>query len=208
VTAGGRGALPRVHAVTDERIARRADLSDVARALARAGGERLAFHARGRGLSGLEHYELAVGLAAHPPARVFVNDRLDVALAVGVAGVQLGWGSLAPGDARRLNREWWIGQSVHDLREAEAARVGGADYLLVGPVYETATHPSREPLGLARLGPIVGLGLPVIAIGGVTPERTGELARAGAYGVAAIRALWDAPDPDAAARGMLEPRWT
>jgi len=204
VTRDGRGALPRLHAVTDERIAKRPNLDDVARALVAGGGERLALHARGRGLSGLEHYQLASRLAVYPPTRLFVNDRLDVALAVGAAGVQLGTASLDPQDARRLEPRWWIGQSVHDVGEAAAARAGGADYLLVGPVYRTATHPDREPLGLARLGPIVSLGLPVIAIGGVTPERVGEVRRAGAYGVAAIRALWDTADPAGAARQMLE----
>jgi thiamine-phosphate diphosphorylase len=204
VTRAGRGALPRLHAITDERIARRPDMVDIARALATGGGERLAFHARGRALSGLEHYEFAVRLCGCPPARLFVNDRLDVALAVGAAGVQLGTGSLDPEDARRLEPRWWIGKSVHDLGEAAAARAGGADYLLVGPLYRTATHPDREPLGLARLGAVVALGLPVIAIGGVTPARVGEVRRAGAYGVAAIRALWDAADPADAARQMLE----
>jgi thiamine-phosphate diphosphorylase len=204
MTRAAREPLPRLHAVTDERIARRPDLHDVARALAEAGGERLALHARGRSLSGLEHHDLALRLSAHPPARLFVNDRLDVALAVGAAGVQLGAGSLDPEDARRLEPRWWIGKSVHDLGEAAAARAGGADYLLVGPLYRTATHPDREPLGLARLAPIIGLGLPVIAIGGVTPPRVGEVRRAGAYGVAAIRALWEAADPAAAARQMLE----
>ena len=197
-------ALPRLHAVTDERIARRPDLDRVVQQLAAGGREGLAFHARGRALSGLEHYELAVRLSACPPARLFVNDRLDVALAAGAAGVQLGQGSLEPEDARRLNPAWWIGKSVHDLAEAEAARASGADYLLAGPLYGTATHPDREPLGLARLGPIVGLGLPVIAIGGVTPQRVAEVRGAGAYGVAAIRALWDAGDPADAARLMLE----
>jgi thiamine-phosphate diphosphorylase len=203
VTRTGGGALPRLHAITDERIARRPDMDDVARALAAAGGEQLALHARGPSLSGREHYELATRLAVYPPTRLFINDRLDVALAVGAAGVQLGHASLDPQDARRLEPRWWIGKSVHDLREAEAARAGGADYLLVGPLYRTATHPDREPLGLARLGPIVGLGLPVIAIGGVTPQRVSEVRRAGAYGVAAIRALWDAADPADAARHML-----
>src|SRR5213079_1148562 len=89
--------------------------------------------------------------ARRPPPRLFVNDRLDVALAVGAAGVQLGQGSLTPADACRLNPRWWIGKSVHDLREAEAAHAGGADYLLVGPVFPTATHPDRAPLGSARL---------------------------------------------------------
>ena len=204
MTRAGRDALPRLHAITDERIARRPDLDDVARALVGGGGEPLALHARGRSLSGLEHYELAVRLSVYPSTRLFVNERLDVALAVGAAGVQLGAGSLDPADARRLGPGWWIGKSVHDLAEATAARAGGADYLLVGPLYRTATHPDREPLGLARLGAIVALGLPVIAIGGVTPPRVGEVRRAGAYGVAAIRALWDAADPGDAARQMLE----
>ena len=198
-------ALPRLHAITDERIARRPDLDTVAQLLAAGGGAHLAFHARGRGLSGLDHYELAVRLSACPPARLFVNDRLDVALAVGAAGVQLGQGSLPPADARRLNAGWWIGKSVHDLREAEAAHAGGADYLLVGPVFPSATHPDRAPLGSARLKEIVGLGLPVVAIGGVTPERIPELmAEAAIHGVAAIRALWHAADPADAARRMLQ----
>src|SRR5256885_3601197 len=137
--------------------------------------------------------------------RSFVNDRLDIALAVGAAGVQLGHGSLAPEDARRLNAGWWIGKSVHDLREAAAAHAGGADYLLVGPVFPTATHPARAPLGSGRLQEIVAVGLPVVAIGGVTPERIrGLMAEASIHGVAALTALWHAADPADAARRMLE----
>jgi thiamine-phosphate diphosphorylase len=208
--------LPRLHAVTDERVARRADLADVASALAAGGGADLALHARGRALTGLAHYELAIRLTASPPSRLFVNDRLDVALATGATGVQLGWGSLLPEDARRLNPEWWIGKSVHDLAEAEAARTEGADYLLVGPVFATPatpatpttpttpTHPKRPPLGPGALGAITRLGLPVVAIGGITPQRVREVKAAGAYGVAAIRALWDAVEPTVAARRMIE----
>lgn len=155
-------------------------------------------------MSGLEHYALAVRLSACAPALLFVNDRLDVALAARATGVQLGRGSLAPGDARRIGPGWWIGVSVHDLREAADARAGGADYLLVGPVFRTATHPDREPLGLARLREIAGLGLPVIAIGGVTAETAREVRDAGAHGAAAIRGLWDAEDPAGAARRTLE----
>jgi thiamine-phosphate diphosphorylase len=172
--------------------------------VARVGGEELAFHARGHELSGRELFELADRFVTHAPARLFVNDRLDVALATGAAGVQLRRGSLTPADARRLNPEWWIGVSVHDLEEAWAARTGGADYLLVGAVHATGTHPNRAPLTQDRLVEIVHLGLPVIAIGGVTPERVPELKRAGVYGVAAIRALWDAADPRAAAAAMLQ----
>jgi thiamine-phosphate diphosphorylase len=196
-----RRALPRLHAITDERIARRADLAEILAALTDIP---LAAHARGHLLSGREHYELAVRLSARSAVRLFVNDRLDIALAGGAEGVQLSRSGLLPVDARRLAPDWWIGCSVHSPDEARTARDWGADYLLVGPVYHTTTHPTASPLGLEALGAIVQLGLPVIAIGGVTPERARELAGAGAYGVAAIRAIWDAADPQAAARSLLE----
>ena len=110
--------LPRLHAITDERIARRADLGAVARQLGAAGGDQLAFHARGRALSGLEHYELSVRLSACPPVRLFVNDRLDIALAAGADGVQLRRDSLGPGDARRLNPAWerTLGFTLEELQ--------------------------------------------------------------------------------------------
>ena len=198
-----RAPLARIHAITDERIARSADLDAIARALADGGGADLALHARGRALSGLEHYDLAFRLSVLP-SFLFVNDRLDVALAVPTAGVQLGHGSLPVSAARALNPRWWIGKSVHDLAEAAAARAEGADYLVIGPVYASATHPDRPPLGLERLREIVALNLPVIAIGGITPERARAVRAAGAYGIAAIRALWDAADPAAAVRQMRE----
>src|SRR3989442_15665357 len=74
-------------------------------------------------------------------------------------------------------------------------------YLLVGPVFPTATHPDRAPLGLARLQEIVGIGLPVIAIGGVRPERMPELMAGGALpGVGAVPAVWAAAPPAGAPR--------
>jgi len=197
--------LARLHAITDERIARRPDVAAVAAALAQGGGSELAFHARGRELTGLEHYGLAVQLS-NLPSFLFVNDRLDVALAVPTAGVQLGHGSLPVSAARALNPLWWIGKSVHDLAEAEAAKTEGADYLVVGPVFATASHPDRSPLGLAKLQQIVAAAgeLPVIAIGGITADRVRAARNSGAYGVAAIRAFWDDAEPAAAARRMRE----
>jgi len=201
-----RPPLPRIHAITDERIARRQDLDSIATALAEGGGFDLAFHARGRGLTGLEHYELAGRLAVRPPGRLFVNDRLDVALSVPSAGVQLGHGSLPVSAARALNPLWWIGRSVHDLAEAEAARTEGADYLVVGPVFATASHPGKAPLGVTGLRAIARAagGVPVIAIGGITVDRVPEVMKSGAYGVAAIRALWDDAEPAAAVRRIRE----
>jgi len=196
-----RPALPTLHAITDERVARRPDLERAAAALA-AGAPGLALHARGHTLTGLEHYHLAVRLRATASARLFVNDRLDVALAAGADGVQLGAGSLDAGEARRLGPSWLVGRSVHSVADARAARAAGADYLVAGPVFATATHPGATPLGIDGLRAVVAVGLPVIAIGGVTAERIGELRAAGARGAAAIRSLWDAADPAAAARAM------
>jgi thiamine-phosphate diphosphorylase len=198
-----RPPLPRLHAITDERIARRADLEDIAGELARSGGANLALHARGRTLTGLEHYDFSFRLSNLPSA-LFVNDRLDIALSLNAVGVQLGTGSLPVSAARRLDATWWIGRSVHDFAEAEAAKAEGADYLLVGPVYPTATHPDRPPLGLDTLAQIAKLGLPVIAIGGIGPGEARAVQAAGAYGVAAIRSLWDAADPADAVRRMLK----
>ena len=200
-----RPPLPRLHAITDERIARRSDLEMVARALADGGGSDLAFHARGRELTGREHYDLAIRLSVLP-SPLFVNDRLDVALSVPCAGVQLGQGSLPVSSARALNPLWWIGKSVHSLAETEAARAEGADYLVVGPVFITATHPGRAPLGLTGLKQVVAAAgaLPVIAIGGITADRMREVRDGGAYGIAAIRALWDDAEPRAAAGRMRE----
>lgn len=199
-----RPELPRLHAITDERIARRPDLERVATALA-AGAPGLALHARGHTLTGLEHHRLAVRLRQPSSnARLFVNDRLDVALATGADGVQLRTGSLDVADARALGPEWLIGRSIHTPAEAAAARAAGADYLLAGPVFATATHPGAAPLGLEGVRALAAVGLPVIAIGGVTAERIADLRAAGAWGVAAIRALWDADDPAGAARAMEE----
>jgi thiamine-phosphate diphosphorylase len=192
-----------VHAVTDERVARRPDLERIVSELARA-GPGIAVHARGRSLSGLEHFNLAIRLSGHPPIRLFVNDRLDVALAAGADGVQLAGDSLPVDAARKLRPGWWIGRSVHSVDQARSAQAEGADYLLAGPVFETTTHPGVTPLGIDPLREIVALGHPVIAIGGVTPERARDLARTGVYGVAAIRALWEAPEPATAARAFLQ----
>jgi thiamine-phosphate diphosphorylase len=197
-----RPPLPRLHAITDDRVARRPDLDRVVARLATTGAD-LALHARGRSLTGREHFDLAVRLSAHPPTLLFVNDRLDVALASDAAGVQLRHDSLPVDAARRLRSEWWIGRSVHSLAEAGDAVAQRADYLVTGPMYATTTHPGSTPLSMDTLRAIVRLGSPVIAIGGITVDRVGELRRAGVYGIAAIRALWDAPDPRAAARDLL-----
>jgi thiamine-phosphate diphosphorylase len=199
--------LPRVHAFTDARLLSALDFGIRAAAIA-AGGPAVALHARDRGGSVARLASAAarmLTLARPPEAAVFVSGRPDVAAAVGAQGVQLAAQDLAPGDARALVRQGWIGRSVHNLEEALEAVAEGADFLVVGNIYETASHPDRPAAGLELVRRAAGLGKPVIAIGGITPERAPAVKAAGGYGVASIRALWDADDPAAATQAMLEP---
>jgi thiamine-phosphate pyrophosphorylase len=198
--------LPRVHAFTDHTILSAPDFGIRAAAIAAAGA--VALHARDRD-GPAAHLAAStlrmVALARPPEAAVFVSGRPDIAAATGAHGVQLGAGDLAPADARKILPRGWIGRSVHSLEEARVAVEEGADFLVVGSIYETPSHPGRAPMGTGLLREVARLGRPVIAIGGITPERVPELKAAGAYGVAAIRALWQAEDPAAATLSMLAP---
>jgi thiamine-phosphate pyrophosphorylase len=200
--------VPLLHAVTDDAVMARAGFLERAGEVLAAGGARVALHLRAPAATGRAVHDVATRLAelaAGTGALLLVNDRVDVALAAGAHGVQLGRRSLSVADARRLvGAGMLIGASVHDADEAREAAGEGADFLLAGAVYPTTTHPG-EPGGGFRLMEFVSvLGLPVVAIGGVTPERAGELRRAGAAGMAAIRGVWDAPSPGDAVQRYIE----
>ncbi len=199
--------LPRLHAFTDASLLSDPQLGIRAAAIA-AAGPAVALHVRARGAKAALLAAAAgrlLALARPPEAAVLVSERSDVAAAVGAHGVQLARRDLTPTDARRVLPHGWIGCSVHNRSEAEEAVREGADFLVVGNVYDTATHPGRPATGLELVRQATVLGVPVIAIGGMTPERVSAVRAAGAYGVAAIRALWHAPDPASATLAMLEP---
>jgi len=203
--------LPRLHAVTDAAVLALEDFPARAAAIA-AAGPAVALHARNHAAPGAELSAVAqrlIALARPPEAAVFVNARPDIAVALGAQGLQLGREDLAPHDVHRAFPRWlgWIGASVHSTAEARMARHEGADFLLAGPVYQTESHPDRPALGLAFLREVAEEGLPVVAIGGITPERCPEIREAGAWGAAAISALWRAPDAAAAAMAFLS-AWT
>ena len=199
--------LPRLHAVTDAGVLAASDFGVRAAAIA-AAGSAVALHARDRAAGGAALARAAarlLALARPAEAAVFVSGRPDVAAALGAQGVQLAAEDLAPADARRMLPAGWIGRSVHTEAEARAAVDEGADYLLVGNVYQTASHPGRPAVGLGLVRAVAALGRPVIAIGGIDAARAGDVRNAGAWGVAAIAALWRAPDPAAAALALLAP---
>jgi thiamine-phosphate pyrophosphorylase len=131
-------------------------------------------------------------------ARLFINDRLDIALAVGADGVHLAQNSI-PADAVRKAvhaSRFLIGVSTHSLKEAEEAEKAGADFITLGPIYRT---PSKlkygKPLGIETLRTVSRkINIPVFAIGGVKGSKIKDLKRAGAYGVAMISEIFGACD--------------
>jgi thiamine biosynthesis protein ThiS len=200
--------LPRLHAVTDDRVVREgADrVVERAAAMAAAVGPALAVHVRTRALEGGALLELARrvkdAVAPHG-AWLVVNDRADVARAAAAQALVSGRGGLGPADVRRVAPGLAVGRSVHDAAAAQAAAAEGADFLVAGAVFETASHPGRPAAGPELVAAAASLARQVIAIGGMTPGNTAAAVAAGAWGVAAIRALWDASDPAAAARAFV-----
>lgn len=199
--------LARVHAVTDARILAQPRFLDRAREVA-AVGSRVAIHLRDRTATGRELSDQAASLRdalGGTSAMIIVNARPDVAAAISADGVQLGAGDLGVADARRVMPAGWVGRSVHTVEEARTATEEGADFLLAGMIFPSTSHPGVAAQGTAFIRAIGSGGTPVIAIGGVTPGRAAEVRAAGAWGVAAIRSIWDARDPAEAVLSMLEP---
>ena len=172
------------------------------------GGVR-AVQLREKDLGGRELLELArevKELCDRYGAELFVNDRVDVALASDAAGVHLAANSLPVKVARELiGPDRKIGVSTHSVKEARAAAEAGADFVLFGPVYPTASKLAfGDPQGPAALKNVTdAASVPVFAIGGIKQEHIPELKAHGAARIALISAISEAPNPAVAARDML-----
>lgn len=126
-------------------------------------------------------------LAASSPVPVLVSSRCDVCLVAGADGVNLPERDIGVADARALLGERLVGRSVHSLESARQAELDGADFVIFGPVWSSASHPDEAPAGIDALARVArSVRVPVIAIGGVTQERIAECRAAGAAGFAAI----------------------
>jgi len=175
-----------------------------------AGGADVCLHLRGPGTDGATVHRLATELlpqARRTGARLFVNDRVDVALAAGLDGVHLGRRSLPVAVVRELLRPGiWLGASCHDSAEIAAARQGGADYVFLGTIFATPTHPGVAGMGLGGLAAALGCrgACPVIGIGGIDPAGVAGVLGAGAYGIAVVRGVWAGSDPAAAVRRYID----
>ena len=137
---------------------------------------------------------------------LMINERADVALATGAAGVQLGEEGLPVSTAKQiLGPDRLVGRSVHSIEGAVEAVGHGADLLVVGTMYETRSHPGAAAIGPSLVREIAKrCNVPMIGIGGINPGNLGEVLHAGASGVAVIRNILGADDPEEAARSLKQ----
>ena len=173
------------------------------------GGGVRAVQLREKDLGGAALLELARNvkrLCDRYGAELFINDRVDVALAADAAGVHLAANSMPVESARKLlGPDRKIGVSTHSPAEVHAASEAGADFVLFGPVYATTSKlPFGNPQGPASLKAITdSTSVPVFAIGGIKQHHLPEIKAHGTARIALISAISEAPDPRAAARDML-----
>ncbi|MCF3933118.1 thiamine phosphate synthase [Acuticoccus sp. M5D2P5] len=161
---------------------------------------------RDKGASTADQVAAVRALVAATSVPILVNDRADVAVAAGAAGVHVGHGDLTPHEARMIVGDRAIvGLTIHSLEEAAAADGAPIDYGSVGGVFETTSkHNPNPPIGLDGFTAIAerlraAHRMPICAIAGITTDRARTLAKAGADGVAVMSAITKADDPEAAA---------
>jgi thiamine-phosphate pyrophosphorylase len=138
-------------------------------------------------LTGAQVEAEATNLIGASPVPVVLSSRVDLALACDAAGVHLPERDIPTSEARKLVGKRLVGRSAHSLGAAAAAESEGADYVIYGPVWPSASHQGVAPVGIDALAEVArSVRIPVLAIGGVTPERIAECHEAGAAGYAAI----------------------
>ena len=186
--------LPPIYPITDTQISGLSHAEQIA--LFAEGGATLVQlrEKRAPALKFYEEAQAAVAVAAERGVQLIINDRVDIALAVGAAGVHLGQDDLPPDIARRLlGDDAVIGYSTHSVAQAVKAAQLPIDYLAIGPIFSTSTKENPDPVvgleGLRIVRETVG-SLPLVAIGGITPANARDVLAAGADSVALISGLW------------------
>ncbi|HEY0730390.1 MAG TPA: thiamine phosphate synthase [Pyrinomonadaceae bacterium] len=186
--------LPQVYPITDTKISGLSHADQVA-VFAERGAT--VVQLREKRATALEFYEsakAALAVAVERGVQLIVNDRVDIALAIGAAGVHLGQDDLPPEVARRLlGDDAVIGYSTHSVAQALEASSLPIDYLAIGPIFATSTKETPDPVvgleGLRAVREAIG-SLPLVAIGGLTPVNTADVLAVGADSVAMISGLW------------------
>ena len=163
---------------------------------------------REKDCSSREFYELGLRvkkITERYNAPLIINDRVDIALAVGAAGVHVGQGDLPCKVVREIvGPDMIVGVSAATLDEAVQAEEDGADYLGVGAMYATATKTDTRPVSMEELLKIrAAVKIPIVVIGGINKQTLGNFKGTGVNGLAVVSAIVAQPDPEAAARELL-----
>ncbi len=190
--------LPRVYPLTDTQLSRLSHTEQLRRF---AAGEASLVQLRDKSLAGKEFYDealKAIELARELNVKLIINDRVDIALAVGADGVHLGQDDLPATAARELlGDKAIIGYSTHNFEQARAALDLPIDYVAIGPIFPTSSKKDTEPVlgleNLRKVRDVLGV-IPLVAIGGITRINAREVLAAGADSVAVISALQTQPD--------------
>jgi thiamine-phosphate pyrophosphorylase len=191
----------RLVAITDDAEAQRSTLVDRVAAAVRGGATSV--QVRLKHATPREVVEIAKAIVARVPVPVIVNDRADIALAAGAAGVHVGEADLPVSAIRRFApTNFIIGASLGG--DAELANAKDADYVGIGPLFTTDSKgDAGKAIGIEGFRKLAGLaGRPAIAVGGVSAELAAQVMAAGGAGVAVINAIFSADDPESAARSI------
>ena len=206
--------LPRLHVIVGDEILAEPGLAARLGEIAEVGGDRLALHLRARSTPAAHLFAVASWLAGEvrkSGTLLVVNDRLDVALGAGAGGVQLREDSVGPAEARavldsaRTPARPFLGKSIHSPKQAVALAGSEVDWLVLGSVYATASHPEGRPIGPGAVGAAAMVaGLPVLAIGGIGRALVPGLLALGAHGVVVKSGVWGDDHPPRAVTRYLE----
>ena len=183
---------PPLYLIADRTACKGRPLMEVVEAALRAGVRWIQY--REKELTRRARYEQARMLhdaTRAAGAALIINDELDLAVAVEAEGLHLGQDDLPVSVARRhLGGDRFIGLSTHTVDEARDGAAEGVDYIGVGPIFETRTKDTREPIGVEAIHRVcAAVSVPVVAIGGITPGTTTEIIRAGAASVAVLSSI-------------------
>lgn len=146
--------------------------------------------------------------AGVPREKIIVNDRVDVAMASGISGVQLAYHSLEPKWVKQFLPRLRVGRSVHSSEEAKAMEQQGTDFLIYGHIFTSGSKLGLRARGLHALYEVVrSVKIPVIAIGGISPDRVGQVIQTGVAGIAVMSGILDAVDPVVTAKQYGDALW-
>ncbi len=202
-----RGIRSRIYFITPAETAASKQLFDLVQAAVRSGVGMVQYRAKNQPTRTMVEEAKAL-LRITRPAQVplIINDRVDVALAVGADGVHVGQQDMAPHDARRLmGPHAIVGVTAPELTAAREAEQAAASYISCGPIFASPTKPEKPPIGVSQLQQLQqAVSVPVCAIGGINEETIVDLADVTPTLVAVGSAISEAADPGAAARRLVE----